>query len=316
MVNDFAWLVFALGRGKPRLARHTWRRAALGVGFCCLVATQWGCSTIGSVTSSLKFWGGNDSTWEKANTSDPKELASALDATRKEMGLSPQEPYWPFRMGELYNAADSTSQAVFFLKAALATDATYAPAAALLSKIYYDLHQYQTAVSLLDDFLKANPDAPDAIRAALALHLEALGDVERAETVLDQCTTDSKEVRATRMFVSLRGEEPGATLESAKQAVEEDSHSAANHNNYGIALLRAGKPVEAKKAFLDALELNDRLPGALYNMAIVEAFYFFDEQSGRQWFEKYKKYASDDPDDLSSLFGADVSKRTETKTPD
>ena len=44
-------------------------------------------------------------------------------------------------------------------------------------------------------------------------------------------------------------------------------------------------------------------------MAIVEAFYFFNEEAGRKWFARYKQFASDDPDDLTSVLGTDVSKR-------
>lgn len=312
MVNDFAWLVVAQ-RQNNRL--RPWRRVAFGIVFCCLFGTQTGCSTIGRVTRPLKFWGGNSGS-ENIDASNPKQLASALQTTREKMVLSPAEPYWPYRIAELYNAADSATEAVSYLEEALSVDAAYAPAAALLSKIYYERQQYEAAVTLLDGFLAASPDAPDAIRAALALHLEALGDVERAEALLDQCHSDSKEARATRTFVSLRGEQLGTALQSARQALDDNPRSAANHNNYGIALLHAGQPIEAKKEFLDALELNGQLPGALYNMAILEAFYFFDEDAGRQWFEQYKKYSSDDPDNLSSLFGTNVSKHQKTETPD
>jgi len=73
-------------------------------------------------------------------------------------------------------------------------------------------------------------------------------------------------------------------------------------------MLYAGRPVEARSAFLTALKLDERLPGALYNMAIVEAFYFFDEEEGRKWFARYKQYASEDPDDLEAVFGTDLTK--------
>jgi hypothetical protein len=51
----------------------------------------------------------------------------------------------------------------------------------------------------------------------------------------------------------------------------------------------------------------------MYNMAIVEAFYFFDKDAGREWFARYKQLASDDPDDLTSVFGADVSTLSKTE---
>jgi tetratricopeptide (TPR) repeat protein len=244
---------------------------------------------------------------------DPERVAAALAATQAKMHSAPNEPYWPFHRGELYAALDSTTQAISNLQAALTVDPEYAPAAALLSKLYYDTERYEEAVPLLEDFLSRNNDAPDALRAALALHLEAVGNVDRAQAVLNDCSASSKEARAARTFVSLRGDDMQSALDAAKLALEDDPRSAVNHNNYGIALLFAGRPVEARDAFSDALELNDRLPGALYNMAIVEAFYFFNEEAGRRWFERYKKYADKDPDDLETLFRTDVTTLSNSK---
>jgi hypothetical protein len=64
--------------------------------------------------------------------------------------------------------------------------------------------------------------------------------------------------------------------------------------------------VEAREHFKNALSIDDEMPGALYNMAIVEAFYFFDEAAGREWFARYKKVATDDPDDLVARLGPKV----------
>ena len=117
---------------------------------------------------------------------------------------------------------------------------------------------------------------------------------------------NSKEVQTARTFVSLRGDDLQSVLETAKQTLHADPQRAANHNNYGIALLCSGRPAEARKFFLAALDLDDKLPGAMYNMAIVEAFYFFNEDAGRKWFSRYKEYSNEDPDDLAVLFGTDL----------
>jgi tetratricopeptide (TPR) repeat protein len=266
-----------------------------------VVASASGCST-------LTFWRSDDPAAVVADGASPGRVADALRATREKMALAPQEPYWKFRMGELYATVDSTGQAFSYLTAALAVDSTYAPAVALLSKIYYMAGQFEPATALLDNFIAHNPAAPDALRAALALHLEALGDVDRARSVLDGCSAGSKEARAARTFVTLRGDESKSVLDTAKQVLDDNPRSAANHNNYGIALLHAGRPYEAREAFLEALDINEKLPGAMYNMAILETFYFFDKNAGRGWFTRYKRLASDDPDDLASVFGSDVSK--------
>ena len=304
-MNDFAWLGFASpGRGKRTTApSRTWRKAALCLFAIFILTTANGCSYVG------KLWPFGGQTVNRIDeiAENPEQIAAALEATRVRMQLAPEEPYWPFHMGELYGATDSTAQATSHLKVALDINPTYAPAAALLSKLYYQSGTHEEAVTLLDGFVTGDADTPDALRAALALHLEALGELDRAQAVLDDCADNSKEARAARTFVSLRGNDLEPVLNTAKQALEDDPRSAVNHNNYGIALLHAGRPVEARKAFEDALALNKALPGALYNMAIVEAFYFFNEEAGRQWFARYKQHASDDPDDLTSAFGTDLS---------
>jgi len=269
---------------------------------CSALAATSGCSWIGSSPA-----GDDPADLRNGEKASPDKVAAALAASREEMRLAPEEPYWVFRTGELYAAVDSTEQAVVHLRSALDLDHDYAPAVALLSKLYYQAEHFEQAVVVLEDYLSRNPQGPDALRAALALHLEALGDVDRAQAVLDECAADSREARATRTFVTLRGDELQSVMETAERALDDDPRSAANHNNYGIALLYAGRPIEARQAFLAALELNETLPGALYNMAIVEAFYFFDEEAGRRWFNRYKQYASEDPDDLNSLLGTDVS---------
>ena len=257
----------------------------------------------------VPLWPGGDGTVDlRRGKASPGQIAAALELARIEMQANPQEPYWPFRMGELYVAADSINLAATHLHSALGIDPGYAPAAALLSKLYYDAGLFEDGIDLLDGFLGANANAPDELRVALALHLEALGELDRAHEVLDGCSGD---VSAAQTFVTLRGDEIQPVLDTAKLALEANPKSAANHNNYGIALLHAGRPVEARKAFLKALDIDDKHPGALYNMAIVEAFYFFDEKAGHEWFEKYRKYASDDPDDLATRFAARVSTLSE-----
>jgi Tfp pilus assembly protein PilF len=275
---------------------HDFARLALAT---ALLAATAGCGGLGIVPGL----GGDGDTKPLA----PAQAVDQLAATRAKLALAPNEPYWSFRLGELYAAADSTTLAMQYLNSALEVDPSYAPAAALLSKIYYQVGMYAQGVDLLDGFFARNAQAPDELRVALALHLDATGDVARAETVLAQCTEDSEAAREARTYVALRGQNPKAALSPAKQALDADDASAVNHNNYGIALLHAGRPVEAREQFKNALSIDDKLPGALYNMAIVEAFYFFDEAAGREWFARYKKVASDDPDDLTARFGPKVS---------
>jgi tetratricopeptide (TPR) repeat protein len=232
----------------------------------------------------------------------------AFAETRAQMALAPREPYWPFHLGELYLAADSTALAINNLNSALAKDPLYAPAVSLLSKIYYDTKMHAQAVTLLEDYLARNPQAPDALHASLALHCEALGDVAKADAALDGTAADAQATAGARALASLRHNDSTAMMEASRRALDHEK-SAANHNNYGIALLLAGRPVEARDAFRAALDIETALPGALYNMAIVEAFYFFDDGAAREWFARYRRVASDDPDNLKAHFESDVSTR-------
>ncbi|MGD8414530.1 MAG: tetratricopeptide repeat protein, partial [Candidatus Latescibacterota bacterium] len=213
-----------------------WRPVARCALLCAVLVLAGGCSWV-------PFWPGGAPDPGVDRHVDPGEMSSALSATSAEMASAPLEPYWPYRMGELYAAVDSTTEAVAHLRAALELDTGYSPAAALLSKLYYQMGNHTDAVQLLEGFIAENDAAPDALRAALALHLEALGEVERAQAVLDGCSGDSRAVREARTFVTLRGDDMAAALESATRSLEENPNSAANHNNYGIALLYAGRPV-------------------------------------------------------------------------
>ena len=224
------------------------------------------------------------------------------------MARQPSEPYWPFRLAELSAAADSIPAAVVHLKAALALNPDYAPALSLLTRIYFDSRAHAEAITLLEGTLARQPLAPVELRVALALHLDAAGERGRAEAVLAACPGDSRELRGARSYLSLRGDNVSGVLEAAERALEADRDNAVNHNNYGVALLCAGRPLEARDAFQAAIDRDATLAGALYNMAIVETFYLFNDSAGREWFARYRQHASDDPDGLASVLEADVSR--------
>lgn len=232
--------------------------------------------------------------------SDPADALAAAQAGRL---LHPTEPYWPYHLAELQATA---APAFAHLDTALALDPDYAPAIALLSKLQYEAGRHDEAIALLQDHIARHPETDDALRAALALHLDALGAWEEADAVLATCSEDSPPAAGVRTYLGLQGDDVTAAMDAAEQALAADPASAANHNNHGIALLYAGKPDEARAAFMDALELDGDLPGALYNLAIVETFYFYDEEAGRRWFAQYRELASDDPDDLGTTLGFEM----------
>ena len=98
--------------------------------------------------------------------------------------------------------------------------------------------------------------------------------------------------------MTLRGEKPEAATEMARAALDDDPRSAVNQNNYGITQLRAGDPKAARSAFLRAIEIDPKLPGPYYNLAILERFYMFDEEAATRWLKEYRERASEDPDGL------------------
>ncbi|RKZ09868.1 hypothetical protein DRQ32_07705, partial [bacterium] len=112
-----------------------------------------------------------------------------------------------------------------------------------------------------------------------------------------------------------RGDEYLESRDIAETALDADPESASNHNNFGIALLYDGEPEAARDSFLRALELDPQIAGALYNLAIVETYYFYDLKKGRAWFERYAELESDDPDELGAVFGVDLAVAISGTTP-
>ncbi len=215
----------------------------------------------------------------------------------------PGEPYWPYLLASIHADLGQSGQAHAQLDSSLALDDGYEPAIALRSKLLFDEGRHDQAITLLKNHVDGHPDGDDALRAALALHLDAVGAWEESDVMLAACNDGTAQVITVRTFLGLRGEDPLAAIDAAERALKADPESAANLNNHGIALLYAGRPAEARQAFLAALERDEDLSGALYNLAIVDTYYFYDEEAGRQWFARYQTLASDDPDDLATALG-------------
>lgn len=237
---------------------------------------------------------------------DPlQEPTVSLAEIRSQRLAAPAEPYWPFQLAAQQWAAGAGELARANLDTALTLDPDYAPAAALLAKIQYEAGEYEAGAERLQSYLDRNAEAPDALRVALALHLQALAEPERAASVLAACGEQNGPVRTARACAVLQSDDFAAGLPLAEAAVADNPRSAANHNNLGISLLYAGQPVAARESFQRALEIDPGLPGALYNLAIVENFYFFDRAAGRDYFQRYQQAAHNrppaDPDELGAL---------------
>ena len=221
----------------------------------------------------------------------------------------PDAPYWMYRLGEIHVGAGEISSAETALGFALQRDAAHAPSLALLSKVYYDTGRHEEGVHLLESAQATGPELPDELVAALALHYEALGQLDlsdRLATTLGSRLADWSKNGSAIAYLRLKGNDFRHSEDVAKRALEADPASAVNHNNFGIAKLYAGDPEAARKSFLTAVDLDASLPGPLYNLAIVDHFYFFHDDDARAWFERYQRLADDDPDGLATALALDV----------
>lgn len=243
----------------------------------------------------------------RKETPRPDEAQRKIEEARDQSSFDVTEPYWPYRLGQVYAESDSSARAESALKSALRRDPTYAPALALLSKIYYASGRHQEGIELLEE-ARTRPGAfadgmPPALLGGLALHYEAMGRHDLAAAVVAGAQgSEAGQARSALVYVTLRGENPAAAGDLARAAVDDDPRSAANQNNYGITKLRAGDPKAARDAFLRAIEIDPRRAGPYYNLAIVERFYFLDDEAAARWLKAYRERSNEDPDGLFKLF--------------
>jgi len=241
-----------------------------------------------------------------ASSPTPAPASGKMAEAREQAALAPKEPYWPYRMGQLYLAADSTAKAEAELLVALEHDPGYAPALSLISKLYYDTGRHEDAVRLLEAARTRAGEAGLAppVLAGLALHYEALDRPDRSRQVLAGVPRGAEKGTVSALvYVMLRGDRPDSASGLAVEARDENPGSAANQNNFGITRLRAGDPVGARKAFMEAIRIDPKLPGPYYNLAILEKYYALDDGAGAKWYRAYRERSSSDPDSLGSVFG-------------
>jgi tetratricopeptide (TPR) repeat protein len=222
-------------------------------------------------------------------------------------------PEWSFRIAEIEIARGETLLAEQALREALARKPEHVPSAALLSRIFFEAGRHQEGVELLEASRRSG-DLAQELAIALALHYDALGKTEAAEEIArttEASLEDWDRNGSAIVYLRLRGEHFAESLAVARRALEARP-SAVNYNNYGIAQLYAGDPEGGRASFLRAHELDGELPGPLYNLAIVDWFYFFAADAARDWFARYQKLAKGDPDGLAEVFRVHLA-RSEAK---
>jgi tetratricopeptide (TPR) repeat protein len=245
-------------------------------------------------------------------------MQERIHEARAQAAASPREAYGFYRLGQIYFDADSLARATAALEQALARDRFHAPALSLLSLLHYKAGRHEQAVTMLeaargqwDSF----PDGmPAAILAGLALHYEALDRQDLARSVMASLPRPERgDVVSATTYLRLRSASPDSAVALAGAAVKEHPRSASSQNNYGITRLRAGDPMSARRAFQTAIELDPKLPGPYYNLAILEKYYLLDDRAASRWFKLYWERSHDDPDALAGVFGKAESKELAKK---
>ncbi|HMB70169.1 MAG TPA: hypothetical protein VKU85_12690, partial [bacterium] len=162
----------------------------------------------------------------------------------------------------------------------------------------------EEAVALLEQSGARQP-LPEPLRVALALHYDALGEIDAAGGLVHGLDADWAVDGAALTYLRLRSDDFLTSEETARRALDAEP-DAVNHNNYGIALLYGGDPEEARDHFVKAADLDPALPGPLYNLAIVDRFYRFDVDGARKWFARYRELSDDDPDGLADVLAVEI----------
>ena len=249
----------------------------------------------------------NDSK-KKAKGEDEAKAAKrgTIAEAHEQSAALPAEPYWPFRLAELYVKADSAGQVEPALERALARNPRYAPALAMLSAQWFREGRHAEAIQRLEAVRAQSPTTfPDALTACLALHYDAIDRPDVAAQLAYGISKPDLDVTGSSLvYVHLRGATPDSARALAEATLDRDGRTAANYNNAGIVRLRAGDPEAARKAFLKAIDMDPSLPGPYYNLAILDRFYRFDDEAAAKWYGQFAQRSHDDPDGLAQLFGA------------
>ena len=87
----------------------------------------------------------------------------------------------------------------------------------------------------------------------------------------------------------------------AAESTASKDRSPSASNNLGIARLHHGDAEAERVLFQEAAREDPSLPGPNYNLAIVEHFYFFDDDAAARHFARYRELRTDDPDGLEAV---------------
>ena len=238
----------------------------------------------------------------------PDVPSDPLGEARVRAQQEPSEPWWPYRAAQLEEGAGRAQAAESWLRASIARDSAYAPALTQLSRLLYTQGRHAEAVQLLssvrDQRVSLNAAERSAVLSGLALHEAALGHDAEARTALQSLAHDERDdAVGVAAYLAVRGGSADSAEKLTAAAVKAAPESAANHNNRGIALLRAADPDGAQREFERAIALDPSRPGPYYNLAILERWYRLDTVAASKRFQEYWKHSHADPDSLYAELG-------------
>ncbi|NNE07858.1 MAG: tetratricopeptide repeat protein [Gemmatimonadetes bacterium] len=268
-----------------------WRHCFLSVAIATFVLT--GCGGSGPAIEDPVLDSG-------ASGSAGVQIESLLERATHD----PNEPYWFYAAATLQQETGEVDAARASLRASLDRDPFYEPAAALFAKLCFDRGEHDEAIAVLEPCAE-NFTASPAILTALALHYDAAARYAEADALRERLTVPGAhwvDQGASLAYLHLRSDDLAGAERTAENALIADTGSAANQNNYGIALLYRGDPKAAEEYFARAIEIDPSLPAPYYNLAIVSKYYYFDDAAGAEWFKQYEEIGDGlDPDGIAAF---------------
>lgn len=172
---------------------------------------------------------------------------------------------------------------------------------ALLGSAHMKLGKYEEGTDFFARAVEANPEE-GRLKTQLALSKLASGDsesaIENLEEILEK-DPNSKQASVFLTLISLRQQEFAKALENADRIIEQSKENPIGYNLKGTAYVGLGNPVEARKNFKKALDLNPDYHSANINLAQL-AIKEKDEEAAALI---YKKILKSNKDHVSAILG-------------
>lgn len=170
-----------------------------------------------------------------------------------------------------------------------------------LGAVYLQRNQLDIAKENIDKALKIDPDNSQAnnMMALLQLRIKKYDEAERYLRRAVESTPENPEAQNNYgVFLCDRERLSEAEIWFKKAIANPYYKTPAEANlNAGLCLMKKPAPASAEKYFREALTINPKLPGALYQMAKI-SFDAGRTLAARGFMERYFQAATDTPESL------------------